>query len=350
MNPDRLRIRVEPRGPAPVVTPQEGSAPGAPEREDGGLQARVRAALRCPYCRESLTPEELQGGDAPGAAQLTSRRDLVALTLLAGAALLVSTLWRSGPVPQGWGWAVSGGIGVFLVLRNLGALVSARYGLGELVREAWGLWRRGETQVSERGAAVGCARAGCGAVYHTECWDECRVSYGACAVFGCGSHEVRALSARQLRLRGLRLLLAAFLFPQRLLDSVRQVEDEQGELARLREAIRARARETHRRLWSGSGSIWFSLVQLGVTAGVGLLGYAAPFLLGVGSGDDERAIWSLGCGTGAMVLAAVALYGGSWLGALGLYAAKSLLSTEFTALARLGQQGAFLSRAKGGKK
>jgi hypothetical protein len=39
------------------------------------------------------------------------------------------------------------------------------------------------------GAAPVCARAGCGALYHVECWEECHARYGGCAVYGCGSTE-----------------------------------------------------------------------------------------------------------------------------------------------------------------
>jgi hypothetical protein len=35
--------------------------------------------------------------------------------------------------------------------------------------------------------AVTCARPRCGARYHAPCWRECRVRYGSCAVFRCGS-------------------------------------------------------------------------------------------------------------------------------------------------------------------
>jgi hypothetical protein len=36
-----------------------------------------------------------------------------------------------------------------------------------------------------------CARERCEARYHVGCWRECVTHYGSCAVYGCGSREVR---------------------------------------------------------------------------------------------------------------------------------------------------------------
>jgi len=41
----------------------------------------------------------------------------------------------------------------------------------------------------DRGPIVGCVRRGCGARYHRECWEECSLHYGRCAVFGCRGLE-----------------------------------------------------------------------------------------------------------------------------------------------------------------
>lgn len=69
--------------------------------------------------------------------------------------------------------------------------------------------------------AVGCERSGCGALYHRECWDECRASYGGCAVYGCGCTTARDVGRFALRRRALRLLLAAALFPPRVVQRLR---------------------------------------------------------------------------------------------------------------------------------
>ncbi len=76
--------------------------------------------------------------------------------------------------------------------------------------------------------AVGCDRAGCGALYHRECWDECRESYGGCAVYGCGCTTTRELGRFALRRRALRLLLAAALFPPRVVRRLRGGGGEDG--------------------------------------------------------------------------------------------------------------------------
>jgi hypothetical protein len=75
-----------------------------------------------------------------------------------------------------------------------------------------------------RKGAVACARRGCGATYHRECWGECATDYGGCAVFGCGSTSSRELTTVGFLLRLARLLLAALLFPPRALRAVRRAE------------------------------------------------------------------------------------------------------------------------------
>lgn len=75
-----------------------------------------------------------------------------------------------------------------------------------------------------RQGAVACARRGCGATYHRECWGECATDYGGCAVFGCGSTSSRELTTVGWLLRVARLLLAALLFPPRALRAVRRAE------------------------------------------------------------------------------------------------------------------------------
>lgn len=77
--------------------------------------------------------------------------------------------------------------------------------------------------VGRRGA-VACARRGCGATYHRECWGECARDYGGCAVFGCGSTSSRELTTVGFLLRVARLLLAALLLPPRALRAVRRAE------------------------------------------------------------------------------------------------------------------------------
>jgi hypothetical protein len=77
--------------------------------------------------------------------------------------------------------------------------------------------------VKKRGT-VACARRGCGALYHRECWEECSAQYGGCAVFGCESKRAKEVSAAGYVLKLARLLLAAVLFPSRL---VRKIGEEE---------------------------------------------------------------------------------------------------------------------------
>lgn len=80
--------------------------------------------------------------------------------------------------------------------------------------------------VGRRGA-VACVRAGCGAIYHRECWEECARDYGGCAVFGCGATAARELTALGWFLRAARLVLAALLFTPRVLAAVREQDRQE---------------------------------------------------------------------------------------------------------------------------
>ena len=73
-----------------------------------------------------------------------------------------------------------------------------------------------------RQGTVACARRGCGALYHRECWEECARSYGGCAVYGCESKTSKEVSAAGYALRLVRLLVAAILFPPRVVRALRQ--------------------------------------------------------------------------------------------------------------------------------
>lgn len=84
--------------------------------------------------------------------------------------------------------------------------------------------------------SVGCVRDGCGAIYHSECWEECRADHGSCAVFGCSSTRAQPLSATGYVLRVLRLLTAALLLPPRLVAAVEERDGGEGlgrQIARL---------------------------------------------------------------------------------------------------------------------
>jgi hypothetical protein len=94
-------------------------------------------------------------------------------------------------------------------------------------------------EVEPEGTVI-CARGGCGALYHRECWDECSQQYGGCAVYGCSSKKCREVSAAGWFLRMARLAVAAVLFPPKIARAIRQADGE-GFAAIYRKAV-ARAR------------------------------------------------------------------------------------------------------------
>ncbi len=71
-----------------------------------------------------------------------------------------------------------------------------------------------------RSAVVACARSGCGALYHRECWEECARRYGGCAVFGCESHAARPVGLLGYLVRLARMAIAAILFPPRVVGQL----------------------------------------------------------------------------------------------------------------------------------
>jgi hypothetical protein len=340
----------------------------------GGLSARVREALRCPYCREALTAEEIQSAQAEQAPRSTNHTSPLGYSSatdvagLLGVSGLAFGLRAYGSLPRmGAIFAVVFVLAplVFLGLRNgAAALVSylSRYmGLGELIEEAKGLWNdKPDHATSHGGSILGCARRGCGALYHAECWEECSQSYGACAVFACGSKQARGISQTQLRLRGLRMLVAAFLFPPKVIQAVRSSDSDEvkGEVARIRAAIGAQARAAHGNMWSSLGRQrdmpWRSALnwlQMGTVLGSAMIGFmlSVVFVLGRPDPGLPGVVTAMLLVTGLPALSVLALYTSSWGVALAIFGAKSILSGEFAALSRLGEGGAYLTRASAKK-
>lgn len=71
-------------------------------------------------------------------------------------------------------------------------------------------------------AATACDQKGCGAFYHEECWAECQVSYGGCAIYGCGGRTSHPVGRLALRRHVLRLVLAALLFTPKLVKRIQE--------------------------------------------------------------------------------------------------------------------------------
>jgi hypothetical protein len=67
-----------------------------------------------------------------------------------------------------------------------------------------------------RSGTVACARRGCGALYHRECWEECARQYGGCAIYGCESRESKEVSLPGWVARVARLFLVAKLLAPRV--------------------------------------------------------------------------------------------------------------------------------------
>lgn len=112
-------------------------------------------------------------------------------------------------------------------------------------------------------AAVGCDRAGCGALYHEECWVECRASYGGCAIYGCGCTTGHPVGRFALRRHVLRLALAAALFPPKL---VRRLQEREREGWR---DVWARARRYQEAVsWSAPRTLLVGLVNLAISAAI----------------------------------------------------------------------------------
>jgi hypothetical protein len=193
-----------------------------------------------------------------------------------------------------------------------------------------------------------CGRRSCGAMYHEECWQECVSSYGGCAVFGCGCRESAGLTRVGFWVRLTRMFLAAWLFPPKMIEALRQ--DGAG-VADVHQAIRERARRAHDYMWStpsarDSGPLHtlLSASQLGVVALAFGLTFWLVFRFESWFMHNPEALVAMIAIP--PVLAALGLFGASWFLALGLQWSKAVLAGEFAALARLeaGDDVSYLGR------
>lgn len=204
----------------------------------------------------------------------------------------------------------------------------------------------------ERQGGVACARRGCGALYHDACWRECVSHYGGCAVFGCGCRDVKGLTRVGLWVRVARLVLAAVLFPPRVIEALR---DEGAGAEEVRRALEARANETDDAFWARTST----RVAPRTRAAWNLLQFAVPcvamavtmaLLTGTGaifSRPEAAILLMIAAGIGAVL----ALHQTSRVAALVVYYARAVLDGEFAALARAGGVGGYLTRMRtGGQK
>jgi len=204
----------------------------------------------------------------------------------------------------------------------------------------------------ERQGGVACARRGCGALYHDACWRECVSHYGGCAVFGCGCRDVKGLTRVGLWVRVARLVLAAVLFPPRVIEALR---DEGAGAEEVRRALEARANETDDAFWARTSTrvaprtraAW-NLVQFAVPCVA--MAVTMALLTGTGaifSRPEAAILLMIAAGIGAVL----ALHQTSRVTALVVYYARAVLDGEFAALARAGGVGGYLTRMRtGGQK
>jgi hypothetical protein len=200
--------------------------------------------------------------------------------------------------------------------------------------------------VTRKGAAA-CAKTACGALYHQECWEECRRGYGGCAVFGCGSTEAHGLTRIDFAVRMLRLILAVILFPPRVISAVRELRKHPDGRTILRGATK-QALAVVSDFWGPQSSEGTIFLKLGLL----IPGYALVYLLlgPLGLFDHKWTFLPIMFGVPmGVVLLSYALAVSMVLG-LGL--AKSFLAGEFELLTRLGTPGGYLGKmvAGGGKK
>jgi hypothetical protein len=196
--------------------------------------------------------------------------------------------------------------------------------------------------------AVGCARRGCGALYHAECWSECASSYGGCAVFGCGSREATGVSRTAFLVRLLRLAFAAFLFPTRVIEAIRQ----EGEgVAAMRRALRSEADRSHHVMWTkdrpgartGAARFWTYATKL-LTL---LVSYVLVFvIMAVSPMQRFSSVWLIILLLAVPVTMVLGLYFATWPIALAMHWARAIFEGEFAALARAALGGTVMDRMR----
>jgi hypothetical protein len=121
--------------------------------------------------------------------------------------------------------------------------------------------------VKKRGT-LACARRGCGALYHRECWEECSSHYGGCAVFGCESKRAKEVSAAGYLWKLARVLLAALIFPPRLVRALAQDERTESERKSLGKRSLAYAALLNPMTASGVNALVCFLLYLGALPAV----------------------------------------------------------------------------------
>ncbi|MBX3467998.1 MAG: hypothetical protein KF878_14085 [Planctomycetes bacterium] len=180
---------------------------------------------------------------SPGdeAAAAADRRDAAIAWALILAGGVVATLVRPDAHPVAWSLGLSVSLAFAVDRLALAPVVRLARLLGaETARLRAALACPYCKDALPEAAAIACDRKGCGAFYHEECWAECGASYGGCAIYGCGSRSGHLVGRFALQRHVLRVLVAAALFPPRLVKRI-----QEGERQSFREVWR-QAREYQR--------------------------------------------------------------------------------------------------------
>jgi hypothetical protein len=209
------------------------------------------------------------------------------LWVVTGVGLIGSGAWL-GSKTYSWPWGLAAGdVLVYASLLGLGGvacLIHCVVGrpftrLLHQIREESARLRAAMTcpycRDSLDESAFLCDRRGCGAVYHEECWQECRQTYGGCAIYGCGCTTGHEVGRFALQRRVARLVLAAVLFPPKAVARIRQLETQ---------SFKEIWRDARRHQERVSGDV-------GRTMAYGLLNGAACVGMAIGLAVAKQARW-----------------------------------------------------------
>lgn len=189
----------------------------------------------------------------------------------------------------------------------------------------------------EDDGALACDRPGCGALYHEGCWEECRGSYGGCAIYGCGCKTAHGVGWFALQRRVWRTLVAAVLFTPKVVQRL-----QAAERATLREEWR-RARQVQLEISTSAQTLLVGLVNVTVCIG-------AAGLLSILALEGRIPVEAFALGSIALIVASVLFMRAPLVGvfAWGVLRVVARLFRDELALLQRADAGTFLARLAGG--
>lgn len=250
MNASQIRVRPRPNDDppadeAPAFDVRGVAEPSETRAEPGGLAVNVRR---------------------PDTEDLGGRFDVPLLAMAMGSSLvLMLTLTVATPIPLGLAFATFLGCSFHLLMGRHVFIVARRLSLEHKRLRAAMTCPYCRDHLPDDRAMV-CDRDGCGSFYHDECWAECRATYGGCAIYGCGCGSAHGVGRFALQRRVIRLLLAAALFPPKMVKRLRESETQSFSevLRRSREYQNELSHDTSRTLGVGAMNLAFSFSILGI--------------------------------------------------------------------------------------